>query len=87
MISLLVEPSYRTLATRIVAAAVLGIVLLHLRKVVREPLDAMEVGVEAPRNPGPTGPKVHQLFRHLADEVRFSVASCACAPAACGANV
>ena len=76
MVYFTVAATYRPAALRGAAAVVVMVVLLHLRRIARESLEAQaSPGVEASREPGPSEPTVDPLFSRLDNEIRFSPGS------------
>jgi hypothetical protein len=70
------EPSHRPTVVRLGAALFLGVVLIHLRKLAREWLDAQPPSTfEAALHRAPPGPWLAPLYLKLRDEVRFSARS------------
>lgn len=70
------DPSHRPTVVRLGGALFLGIVLIHLRKLAREWLDAQPSSAfEAALHRTPAEPRFAPLFLKLRDEVRFSAKS------------
>lgn len=70
------DPSHRPMVVRLGGALFLGAVLIHLRKLAREWLDAQPPSAfEAALHRAPPGPRLAPLFGKLQDEIRFSIKS------------
>ena len=70
------DPSHRPMAVRLGGALFLGVVLIHLRKLAREWLDAQPPSAfEAALHRAPPEPRLAPLYGKLRDEVRFSARS------------
>lgn len=70
------DPSHRPTVVRLGGALFLGVVLIHLRRLAREWLDAQPPSVfEAALRRAPPEPRLAPLFVKLQDEVRFSARS------------
>jgi len=70
------EPSHRSMMVRLGSALFLAVVLIHLRRLVQEQLDAqLPSAFEAALHRAQPEPVLAPLFLKLRDEVRFSARS------------